>query len=183
MKSSLNKSSLKTATVITALAFGLSSMHAMYAIAALDSDAVEDSMQNDRFSLETEFKKLDTDSNALLSKTEFSKDAFFTKGHFAKADTDKDGALNQEEFVNYKSDAQKQATKRVASDSVITTKAKASLLAEKDLKSLQISVKTFNGAVILSGFVDDELSRVKAETIVSKIEGVKSVKNSLVVKS
>ena len=57
------------------------------------------------------------------------------------------------------------------------------VLAEKDLKSLQISVKTYNGAVILSGFVDDEISKLKAETIVSKIDGVKSVKNSLVVKS
>ena len=66
---------------------------------------------------------------------------------------------------------------------MITSKAKAELLAEKDLKSLQISVKTYKGAVILSGFVDDELSKVKAETIVSKIDGVKSVKNSLVVKS
>jgi len=34
----------------------------------------------------------------------------------------------------------------------------------------------------LSGFVDDELSKIKAETVVSKIEGVKSVKNSLEVK-
>lgn len=172
-------STLQSATLAIALAFGLSSMQAV----ALDSDSVADSVNHDRFSLETEFKKLDTDSNALLSQAEFSKDEFFTKGHFTKADIDKDGALNQDEYVNYKSGAQKQAAKRVTSDSVITTKAKANLLAEKDLKSLQISVKTFNGVVILSGFVDDELSKVKAETIVSKIEGVKSVKNGLEVKS
>ncbi len=178
MKKSTKLTTLKSATLTIALAFGLSNMQAL----ALDSDSVADSVDHDRFSLETEFKKLDTDSNAKLDQAEFSKDEFFTKGHFTKADIDKDGVLSQEEFVNYKSTAQKQATKRVASDSVITSKAKAQLLAEKDLKSLQISVKTFNGVVILSGFVDDELSKVKAETIVSKIQGVKSVKNSLEVK-
>ncbi|MES2499009.1 MAG: BON domain-containing protein [Pseudomonadota bacterium] len=171
-------STLKSTTLAIALAFGLTSMQAI----ALDSDAVADSVQNERFTLETEFKRLDTDSNASLNQAEFSNDKFFTKGHFVKADVNNDGSLDQEEFVNYKSGAQKVAVKRVASDSVITSKAKAGLLAEKDLKSLQISVKTFNGAVILSGFVDDELSRVKAETIVQKIDGVKSVKNSLVVK-
>lgn len=172
--------STRSMTLALALAFGVSGTQAF---AALDADAVQDSVQDERFSLETEFKKLDTDSNALLSQAEFNNDKFFTKGHFAKADTDKDGSLNQEEFVSYKSGAQKQAAKRVASDSLITSKAKAELLAEKNLKSLQISVKTFNGVVILSGFVDDEVSKLKAETIVAKIDGVKSVKNSLVVKS
>ncbi len=172
-------STLTSAALAIALTFGVTSMQAY----ALDADAVANSVDNDQYSLETEFKKLDTDSNALLSQTEFGKDKFFTKGHFAKADIDNNGTLNQQEFVDYKSGAQKQAAKRIASDTVITTKAKAELLAEKNLKSLQISVKTFNGAVILSGFVDDEMSKLKAETIVSKIDGVKSVKNSLVVKS
>lgn len=172
-------SGLKPLALATAFAFGATSMQAY----ALDAEAVSNSVDNNQYTLETEFKKLDTDSNAQLSQAEFSNDKFFTKGHFTKADINKDGALNQEEFVSYKSDAQKQAVKRVASDSLITSKAKAELLAEKDLKSLQISVKTYNGAVILSGFVDDEMSKSKAETIVSKIEGVKSVKNSLVVKS
>jgi len=172
-------STLKSTTLAIALAFGAMSMQA---VGALDSKAVEDSVQNDRFSLETEFKKLDTDSDGLLSQTEFSKDEFFTKGHFSKADANQDGALSQEEYVNYKSGAQKTAAKRVVSDSVITSKAKANLLAERNFKSTQISVKTFNGVVILSGFVDDELSKAKAEEIVNKIEGVKSIKNSLVVK-
>ncbi|WP_020168708.1 MULTISPECIES: BON domain-containing protein [Methylotenera] len=171
-------STLKSTTLAIALAFGATSVQA----ATLDSNAVADSVENGRFSLETEFKKLDTDSNGFLSQTEFSKDEFFTKGHFTKADIDKDGALNQEEYVNYKSGAQKQAVKRVTSDSVITSKAKANLLAERNFKSTQISVKTFNGVVILSGFVDDDLAKAKAEAIVSKIEGVKSITNSLVVK-
>lgn len=168
-------STLKATTLAIALAFSVTSITAM----AFDTDEVKDGQAP----LTAEFKKLDTNSNELLTQAEASSDKLFTANHFAKADIDNDGTLNQEEYANYKSGAQKKVVKRVASDSVITSKAKAELLAEKDLKSLQISVKTYKGEVILSGFVDDELSKVKAETIVSKIDGVKSVKNSLVVKS
>ena len=168
-------STLKLTTLAIVLAFGATSIQAV----TLDSDSVQDGQQP----LAAEFKKLDTNSNELLTQAEASNDKLFTKKHFAKADTDNDGTLNQQEYANHKSSAQKKSVKRVASDSVITSKAKAELLAEKDLKSLQISVKTFKGEVILSGFVDDEISKLKAETIVSKIDGVKSVKNSLVVKS
>ena len=166
---------LKSTTLAIALAFGTNSLTAM----AFDTEEVKDGQAP----LAAEFKKLDVNSNALLTQAEAGGDKLFTAKHFAKADIDNDGTLNQEEYANYKSSAQKVVVKRVATDSLITSKAKAELLAEKDLKSLQISVKTYKGEVILSGFVDDEMSKLKAETIVSKIEGVKSVKNSLVVKS
>lgn len=167
---------------LSALAMSLTCVFTSTQLLALDADAVENSVEDERYSLETEFKKLDSDSNAQLSQAEFKNDKFFTKGHFTRADTNEDGTLNQQEFVYYKSGAQNQAARRVAADSMITSKAKAGLLVEKNLRSFQISVKTFNGVVLLSGFVDDEISKVKAETIVAKIEGVKSVKNSLVVK-
>ena len=67
-------------------------------------------------------------------------------------------------------------------DSVITTKVK-SLLAEDDfLKSFQISVETFKGTVQLSGFVNSQKAVDKAVEIVRSVEGVKSVKNNLIVK-
>jgi osmotically-inducible protein OsmY len=67
-------------------------------------------------------------------------------------------------------------------DSVITTKVK-SLLAEDDfLKSFQISVKTFKGTVQLSGFVDSQQAVNKASEIVKSVQGVKSIKNDLIVK-
>lgn len=166
---------LKSATFAIALAFGATNMQAF----AYDAET----LQENQAPLAAEFNKLDTNSNQNLTRVEAAKDKLFTAKHFENADIDRDGTLNQEEYANYKSASQQKVVKRVASDSVITSKAKAELLAEKDLKSLQISVKTYKGDVILSGFVDDEISRVKAETIVSKIEGVKSVKNSLVVKS
>ncbi len=71
----------------------------------------------------------------------------------------------------------------VIDDSVITTKAKAKILATEHLKTLQISVETHLGEVILSGFVDSPMAKAKAEEVVLSIEGVKSVKNSLEVRS
>ena len=67
-------------------------------------------------------------------------------------------------------------------DSVITTKVKA-LLAEDDfLKSFQIGVETYQGKVQLSGFVNSQQAVDKASEIAKGVKGVKSVKNSLIVK-
>lgn len=68
----------------------------------------------------------------------------------------------------------------VLDDSAITTKVKAALLAEKDVKSLDIEVKTFNGVVQLSGFVISEWQIAKAGQIASSVSGVKSVRNDLI---
>ena len=67
--------------------------------------------------------------------------------------------------------------------SISDTTCSAFILATKDLKSLQISVETRQGEVTLSGAVDNEAAKMKAEQVVSEIEGVKSVKNGLEVKS
>jgi hypothetical protein len=67
-------------------------------------------------------------------------------------------------------------------DSVITTKVK-SLLAEDDfLKSFQISVESFKGTVQLSGFVNSQKAVDKAGEIAKSVQGVKSIKNDLIVK-
>lgn len=165
---------LKTATLAVALVFSANSITAM----AFNTDEIKDGQTP----LATEFRKLDTNSNALLGRTEARKDKLFTKKNFTRADVDHDGTLDQAEYANYKSAAQKKAVGIAASDSLITTKAKAEILGTKDLKSLQISVETHKGEVILSGFVDNEAAKMKAEEVVSKIDGVKSVKNSLEVK-
>ena len=71
----------------------------------------------------------------------------------------------------------------VIDDSVITTKAKAAIFNAPDLKTLQISVETRKGEVLLSGFVDNEAAKMRAEEVVKNVAGVKSVKNSLEVKN
>ena len=75
-----------------------------------------------------------------------------------------------------------ESTGEYVDDSTITTKVKA-LLAEDDfLKSFQIGVETYKGTVQLSGFVNSQQAVNKAGEIARSVKGVRSVKNSLVVK-
>ena len=75
-----------------------------------------------------------------------------------------------------------QSTGEYVDDSVITTKIKA-LIAEDDfLKSFQISVETYQGTVQLSGFVNSQKAVDKAGQIATSVQGVKSIKNNLIVK-
>lgn len=166
---------LEVVTLVAAIGFSGFALHAM----AFDTDAI----QKGQAPLAGEFKKLDIDGNDKLTHAEAVKDKLFTSRHFAKADVDHDGTLDQTEYANYKSASQKKVAGVAVKDSVITTKAKAEILATKGLKSLQISVETHKGEVILSGFVDSEASKAKAEEVVSKIKGVKSVKNSLEIRA
>jgi hyperosmotically inducible protein len=76
----------------------------------------------------------------------------------------------------------KESAGEYVDDSVITTKVKASLTQDAVLKAFQINVKTYKGVVQLSGFVDSQMTIDKAGQIASGVEGVKSVKNDLLVK-
>ena len=85
-------------------------------------------------------------------------------------------------FAACASTATRGSTGDYVDDSVITTKVKA-LLAEDDfLKSFQISVETYKGTVQLSGFVNSKQAVDKAGEIVRSVQGVKSLKNNLIVK-
>jgi hyperosmotically inducible periplasmic protein len=68
----------------------------------------------------------------------------------------------------------------VIDDSAITTKVKTALLTEKDLNSFDIKVKTFDGVVQLSGFVDSQWQIDKAVEVATGVKGVKKVKNDLI---
>ena len=72
---------------------------------------------------------------------------------------------------------------RAVDDSVITAKVKSALIADPTTKAHQIEVETFQGQVQLSGYVEDEKARDRAAQVARDIEGVKSVKNSLQVRS
>ncbi len=67
-------------------------------------------------------------------------------------------------------------------DTVITTRVKAALLEDPAAKSLDISVETRKGEVMLSGFVANKSQINLAETLAAKQEGVKTVRNELSVK-
>jgi hyperosmotically inducible periplasmic protein len=68
------------------------------------------------------------------------------------------------------------------SDSVITTKVKAEMLKEPDLKSTAIHVDTSKGVVMLSGFVNSKTEADKAVDVARHVSGVAEVKSSIQVK-
>ena len=129
-----------------------------------------------------EFKLLDVDNNEKLSATEIKKDNLFNGGGFGKADKNHNGSLTKDEYATYKSAVQQKEAKQVASDSSITSKIKSKYLLEKGIKSFKVSVETKDGIVVLSGFVDTESAKTRAEQIAAGVSGVKSVKSALVVK-
>jgi osmotically-inducible protein OsmY len=67
-------------------------------------------------------------------------------------------------------------------DAAITTSLKARFVDNKDVDASSIKVETLNGTVMLSGFAKNTNERMTAEEIAMKVKGVKSVKNSIVVR-
>lgn len=173
MKTFLN---FKNTTLAT---LGLVALSATYNAMAFDTDEIKDGQT----AYTTEFNSLDKDQDGTINWSETKSDKTITHKVFKAADTDNDGTLTKEEYADAKTQVDQKKVSRVASDSWITTKAKAELLREEELKSFKISVETHKGEVLLSGFVDSEATKDKAEQVVSAVKGVKSVKNSLVVKS
>jgi hyperosmotically inducible protein len=68
-------------------------------------------------------------------------------------------------------------------DTGITTKVKAAIFAEPELKTLRISVETMQGVVTLSGSVDSMSNSQRAKELAGAVAGVKDVNNQLVVTS
>lgn len=64
-------------------------------------------------------------------------------------------------------------------DTAVTAKVKSALIDDKAIKSNDISVKTDNGVVTLSGFVGSQAEGEQAVAVATKVEGVKSVSDKL----
>lgn len=67
-------------------------------------------------------------------------------------------------------------------DTVVTTKVKAALLGDDDVKGLDIKVETRKGMVMLSGFVDSQARIDRAISVASAVEGVKGTENNMTLK-
>ncbi|GFO53677.1 BON domain-containing protein [Geomonas sp. Red276] len=75
-----------------------------------------------------------------------------------------------------------ESTGQYVDDSVVTTKVKAALFDELSLKTFNIGVKTYQGVVQLSGFVDTLDQKTRAGDVASRVNGVTDVKNDLIIK-
>ena len=67
-------------------------------------------------------------------------------------------------------------------DSIVTTQVKAALLADANIKSLDIAAVTRQGVVQLSGFVNNQTQMDRAIEVARGIEGVSSVSNEMSLK-
>ncbi len=123
------------------------------------------------------FDALDKNRDGFLSQEEVAGEKELAK-RFVRFDADKDGRWNVNEYIK----ANQDNDGRVISDSAITTKVKALLLAEKGVPSTSISVETYEGRVLLSGFVDSKEQIAKAGRVAAGVSGVKQVQNNLAVK-
>ena len=132
--------------------------------------------------LDFEFKKLDGNHDNKLSREEVVKDKDFSGGNFDRADSDLDGVLVSEEYSNFKIEAQQKRMEGFFDDSTLTAKVKAELIKDVGMKGLNISVETYKGQVILSGFVENDQQVRRAVQIATGVRGVQSVKNGLAIK-
>ena len=67
-------------------------------------------------------------------------------------------------------------------DASITTSVKAKMVEDKNVDASAIKVETLNGEVMLSGFAKNPTEKSTAESIATKVNGVKTVKNQIVVR-
>ncbi|MBI2902191.1 MAG: BON domain-containing protein [Candidatus Methylomirabilis oxyfera] len=68
-------------------------------------------------------------------------------------------------------------------DSTITTKIKAKLLGDPVVSGFAVSVETFRGRVVLSGFVNSQTQIDRAIALSREVPGVREVQSALVIKS
>jgi osmotically-inducible protein OsmY len=64
-------------------------------------------------------------------------------------------------------------------DTVITTRVKAAVFNDPELRLLEVGVETFKGRVQLSGFVSTQAEINRATALAKGVDGVASVTNSM----
>lgn len=127
------------------------------------------------------FDQLDRNRDGVLTQDEVRQIPDYARA-FLEADGNRDGKLDRDEFVKAEAIHERIVAGKFVDDSVVTAKVKAALLREPDLKSLDVSVETLHGEVLLSGFVKDEIQRRKAMKAAIAVNGVSSVKDAMLVR-
>jgi hyperosmotically inducible periplasmic protein len=121
-----------------------------------------------------DFLALDRNRDGYISKVEALANPEVQK-RFAAFDQDRDGRLSEAEYAAAMEDNEK----RIVSDSIITARVKAALLAEKGIPSLSISVETYEGGVQLTGFVKAPEIVSRAGRVTASVSGVRTVNNNI----
>ncbi len=78
--------------------------------------------------------------------------------------------------------ATRESTGEFLDDTAITTKVKTKLLADPTVSGFAVSVETFRGRVVLSGFVNSQAQVDRAIALAREVPGVREVQSALVIK-
>jgi len=81
--------------------------------------------------------------------------------------------------VSYAADTSTSTTGEYLDDATITTKVKAKFAEDKWVKGRDISVRTDQGVVDLTGTVSSQKESDRATALATKVKGVKAVHNNL----
>ncbi len=68
-------------------------------------------------------------------------------------------------------------------DTTVTARVKEALISDPTVKARQVNVETMQGVVQLSGFVDSVAAEQQAVRLASQVQGVKAVKDNIVVRA
>ena len=79
--------------------------------------------------------------------------------------------------------ATRESTGEYFDDSAITAKVKTKLLGDPTVSGFAVSVKTFRGRVVLSGFVNSQAQVDRTIALAREVPGVREVQSALVIKS
>ncbi len=124
------------------------------------------------------FKKLDTNEDGFVSRAEATRLRGFGR-IFSDADENRDGRLSTDEFIKAESMYERRKVAEYAQDGEVTAKVKVMLFKDPEIKALEVSVQTYKGRVLLSGFVDNSRQAHRAMELASTVRGVESVENAL----
>ena len=127
------------------------------------------------------FEKLDVNRDGFLSRDEVRQIRDYGTA-FTQADDNKDGRLDADEFIKAEAIHDRIVAGKYVDDGAVTAKVKAALLKEPGLDSLDVSVETDRGRVLLSGFVKSDDQRRRAVKVAGAVAGAGAVKDSLVVR-
>ena len=127
------------------------------------------------------FKKLDADRDGYVTRSEAKRVKGFEPA-FNEADENHDGRLSRDEFIKAESILDRGQASTYLEDSLITAKVKAALMKDLPGTASEVSVETFRGRVLLSGFVDDEKDVRRAREVAASVRGVTKVASGLQIK-